>query len=262
MKPGEMIIMPADDAPRPQGRDPFKMVLIMIRRDGARGCPPVALILLTNDDGFFGEGIQALFRALGPRPDLHRRPGPGEKRQLAGPLAPPAAPRPADRPRVYAVDGTPVDCVYLAMKKFLPRRPDLIISGMNPGPNLGQQDVTYSGTVAAAIQGTFLGPVGGRLPHRRRRGRFRPESAPPSSSGHRGATSSPPACRPGRPSTSTSLPRPQGRQDHQIGLKLYEPEIIEKKDPRDTSYFWIGREPRTVGDAETDVMAAHDGFIR
>ena len=54
------------------------------------------------------------------------------------------------------MDGTPADCIYLALKKILPRNPDLIISGINRGPNLGQQDISYSGTVAAAIQGTFL----------------------------------------------------------------------------------------------------------
>ena len=58
--------------------------------------------------------------------------------------------------RVYAVDGTPADCVNLALVKLLPRRPDLVVSGINRGANLGE-DVFYSGTVGGAREGTFFG---------------------------------------------------------------------------------------------------------
>ena len=57
---------------------------------------------------------------------------------------------------VYAVDGTPADCVNLALVKLLPRRPDLVVSGINRGANLGE-DVFYSGTVGGAREGTFFG---------------------------------------------------------------------------------------------------------
>ena len=58
--------------------------------------------------------------------------------------------------RTYAVRGTPTDCVNLAVKGFLPIRPNLVVSGINKGPNLGD-DITYSGTVAAAMEGALLG---------------------------------------------------------------------------------------------------------
>src|SRR6185436_12185936 len=58
--------------------------------------------------------------------------------------------------RIHAVDGTPADCVNLALVKLLPRRPDLICSGINRGANLGE-DVVYSGTVGGAREGTFFG---------------------------------------------------------------------------------------------------------
>jgi len=60
------------------------------------------------------------------------------------------------REHVYSVNGTPTDCVALAVHKILPRKPDLVASGINKGANLGD-DVTYSGTVSAAMEGTILG---------------------------------------------------------------------------------------------------------
>lgn len=111
------------------------------------------LILLTNDDGINAEGLNVLARELGPLGELV--------------VVAPQSPRNAasrsfslDRPVRYqelggdrfAVDGTPVDCVYLALHHLLiERSPDLVISGINHGPNLAQ-DVTYSGTVGAAME--------------------------------------------------------------------------------------------------------------
>jgi 5'-nucleotidase len=221
-------------------------------------------ILLTNDDGFYRETIQALFRtmaALGRTyivaPDRER-----SACSLAVTLRRPLRVQ-AVKPRVWAVEGTPVDCVYFALQKFLPRRPDLIISGMNPGPNLGQQDINYSGTVAGAIQGTFHGIPSmavSLLPDAR--GRFDLKSAaaivrtiaadilahglPPGTALN---VNIPPAPR-------------KGVKITRLGWKFYDPEIIEKTDPRNSKYYWIGTgTPRRVGDAGTDVMAAHDGFI-
>jgi 5'-nucleotidase len=222
------------------------------------------VILLTNDDGFYRETIQVLFRTLAAlgrtfivAPDRER-----SACSLAVTLRQPLRVQ-AVKPRVWAVEGTPVDCVYFALQKFLPRRPDLIISGMNPGPNLGQQDINYSGTVAGAIQGTFHGIPSmaiSLLPDAR--GRFDLKSAaaivrtiaadilahglPP---GIALNVNIPPAPR-------------KGVKITRLGWKFYDPEIIEKTDPRNSSYYWIGTgTPRRVGDAGTDVMAAHDGFI-
>ncbi len=125
-------------------------------RAGARDRRPV--ILLTNDDGFYLETIQILFRKLAAVGRTYIVAPDREKSacSLAVTLRQPLRVQHI-KPRVWAVEGTPVDCIYFALQKFLPRRPDLIVSGMNPGPNLGQQDINYSGTVAGAIQGTFHG---------------------------------------------------------------------------------------------------------
>lgn len=128
----------------------------MSGRPAARRQKP--LVLLTNDDGYFSPPLAVLAARLRPACDV-RIVAPDRERSansLSLTLRRPLRLFKV-RPGTYAVDGTPADCIYLALKSLLPRRPDLILSGMNLGPNLGEQDISYSGTVAAAIQGTFLG---------------------------------------------------------------------------------------------------------
>ncbi len=227
-----------------------------------RGRRPV--ILLTNDDGFYSPGIQALFRALAPLGTTYIVAPDREKSacSLAVTLRRPLRVQRV-KPRVWAVEGTPVDCVYFALQKFLPRRPDLVVSGMNPGPNLGQQDINYSGTVAGAIQGTFHGLPSiavSLLPGAR--GRFDLKAAAATVRIIAAAV-----LADGLPA-GTALnvnipPAPvRGAKITRLGWKFYDPEIIEKTDPRDAPYYWIGTgTPRRVGDAGTDVMAAHAGYI-
>lgn len=221
-------------------------------------------ILLTNDDGFYRETIQILHRRLGSvgrtyvvAPDRER-----SACALAVTLRQPLRAQKI-KPRVWAVEGTPVDCIYFALQKFLPRRPDLIISGMNPGPNLGQQDVHYSGTVAGAIQGSFHGIPSmavSLLPDTN--GRFDLKYAVEvvrTIAADVLAHGLPPGI-----SLNVNIPAPpvKGVKITRLGWKFYDPEIIEKTDPRETVYYWIGTgTPRRVGDAGTDVMAAHDGYI-
>ncbi|MBE3109707.1 MAG: 5'/3'-nucleotidase SurE [Acidobacteria bacterium] len=222
------------------------------------------LILLTNDDGFYHETIQILYRRLQPlgltyivAPDREK-----SACSLAITLRQPLRIHHV-KPRVWAVEGTPGDCIYFALQKFLPRRPDLIISGMNPGPNLGQQDINYSGTVAGAIQGTFLGVPSIAV------------SLLPDASGGFDLKFAAKVVRtiaanilasglPTGTALNVNIPPPpvKGVKVTRLGWKFYDPEIIEKTDPRNSSYFWIGTGvPRRVGDAGTDVMAAHEGYI-
>ena len=126
------------------------------------GRPRGPIVLLTNDDGFFSDGINALARSIGQIADCFIVAPDREKSatSLALTLHHPLRAQKI-RPLVYAVDGTPADGIYVAIQKLLPGRPDLIISGINHGPNLGQQDISYSGTVAGAVQGTsgFSRPI-------------------------------------------------------------------------------------------------------
>ena len=115
------------------------------------------LILVTNDDGHDARGIAALTQALEAvgevwvvAPDRERS-GVSHGISLGRPLRAREA-----APRRFVTDGTPTDCVFLGVHALLPRRPALVVSGINHGPNMGG-DVTYSGTVAGAMEGTIMG---------------------------------------------------------------------------------------------------------
>jgi 5'-nucleotidase len=114
-------------------------------------------ILISNDDGYMAPGIKALADALAEFADItvvapdRNRSGASNSLTLDNPL------------RVnqlengyYRVEGTPTDCVHLAITGLLDQEPDMVVSGINAGANLGD-DVLYSGTVAAATEGRFLG---------------------------------------------------------------------------------------------------------
>src|SRR5688572_14801612 len=114
-------------------------------------------ILVTNDDGVHSEGIRALADALKHLGDItvvapiQEASAIGHALTLRRPLRVETV-----HPGVFAVDGTPTDCVNIAVTHVLKKKPDLIVSGINKGWNLGD-DVTYSGTVAAALEGALLG---------------------------------------------------------------------------------------------------------
>ena len=114
-------------------------------------------ILVSNDDGYQAAGIQALVRALSVlgevtvvAPDRNRS-GASNSLTLDDPLRVTTAGN-----GLYYVNGTPTDCVHLALTGLLDFEPDLVVSGINHGPNMGD-DVIYSGTVAAAMEGRHLG---------------------------------------------------------------------------------------------------------
>ena len=114
-------------------------------------------ILVSNDDGYLAPGLRCLARSLASlgevivvAPDRDRS---GASNSLT--LRAPIRPRTADNGFIY-VDGTPTDCVHLAVTGLLDPEPDIVVSGINEGSNLGD-DVIYSGTVAAAMEGRLLG---------------------------------------------------------------------------------------------------------
>jgi 5'-nucleotidase len=118
------------------------------------------LILVTNDDGVTSEGIHALADAMRPIGDvvvvapLQEASAIGHALTLRRPLRIETI-----RDGVYGVDGTPTDCVNLAYAIILKQAPDLVVSGINKGWNLGD-DITYSGTVSGALEGALLGTPG------------------------------------------------------------------------------------------------------
>ncbi|MDX1304082.1 5'/3'-nucleotidase SurE [Photobacterium sp.] len=114
-------------------------------------------ILISNDDGIFAEGINTLASVLGElgevtvvAPDRNRS-GASNSLSLDNPLR-----IREEGPGRISVEGTPTDCVHFALNEWLEYRPDIVVAGINHGANLGD-DVLYSGTVAAATEGHFLG---------------------------------------------------------------------------------------------------------
>jgi 5'-nucleotidase len=114
-------------------------------------------ILVTNDDGIHAPGLQVLFnkaKKLG-RPVIIAPDRDNSAASHSLTMNRPLRVRELDKD-IYSIDGTPMDCVTIGIGKILADKPDLLISGINPGANLGD-DVSYSGTVSAAIEATMLG---------------------------------------------------------------------------------------------------------
>ncbi len=230
--------------------------------DSAESKTPI--ILLTNDDGFYSEGIEALFSRLNDlgqifivAPDQEQ-----SATSLSLTLHHPLRIK-TIKSNIFAVSGTPADCIYLAVQKILPRKPDLIISGINLGPNLGQQDTSHSGTVAGATQGTFLQISSMAV------------SLKPDTSGHFDFKTAADftnkmahhILKEGLPAGVTlniNIPPPpvKGIKLAKLGQKLYNPEIVVKKDPRNRPYYWIGTgHPKEIGDKDSDVIMFKQGFL-
>ena len=114
-------------------------------------------ILLSNDDGYQASGLQALASALADMATIHvvapERDRSGASNSLT--LDSPLRARTGSNGYTF-VDGTPTDCVHLAITGLLQQEPDMVVAGINAGANMGD-DVLYSGTVAAAMEGRFLG---------------------------------------------------------------------------------------------------------
>jgi len=118
-------------------------------------------ILLSNDDGYLASGLLALYEALLPLAKItvvapeQNHSGASNSLTLQRPLSIQKAQSGPQSGFIY-INGTPTDCVHIALTSLLQQKPDLVVSGINQGANMGE-DVFYSGTVAAAIEGTMFG---------------------------------------------------------------------------------------------------------
>ncbi|MCI0569885.1 MAG: 5'/3'-nucleotidase SurE [Myxococcaceae bacterium] len=199
-------------------------------------------ILVSNDDGHFSEGLKALVDAVSPlgevwvvAPDREQSAA-SHSISLHRPLRIKEV-----RPRWYSVDGTPTDCAYLAVNHILKdARPHLMVSGINHGPNLAD-DVTYSGTVAAAMECALLGvpSISFSLVSRRH---FDFGAAARFARALAGAALERPL--PPRMLLSVNVPgdvaEPNGYRVTRLGRHTYGYEVVENTDPRGRKYYWIG----------------------
>ena len=225
-------------------------------------------ILVSNDDGYLATGINVLAAALEPLADIVVM-APDRNRSAASnslTLNQPLRVREYEKNR-FKIDGTPSDCVHLAVTGFLDDEPDLVVSGINHGANLGD-DVIYSGTVAAAMEGRFLGLptiavslvgqtlVGAKLEHfetaahvaaglvqKIRRAPFPPDvvlnvNVP-----------------------NIPLDELQGVKATRLGFRHKSEHILSDKDPYDRPIYWVGPagEGQDAGEG-TDFHAVEQGY--
>ncbi len=219
------------------------------------------LILVTNDDGVHAPGIRALadaLRGLGEvwvvAPDREVS-ACSQSLTLTRPLR-------AERleAHVFAVDGTPADCVNLALVKLLPRRPSLVASGINRGGNMGD-DIFYSGTVGGAREATFFGLPAIALSLAARSDL---DYAPSASVACRIASLVIERGLPERTLLNVNVPqgRPSGMAITIQGRRSHEGTILEGLDPRHQTYYWIeeGRD-QWVSDEMSDIFAVRSGLV-
>jgi len=163
----------------------------------------------------------------------------------------------------FSVDGTPTDSVLIAYHGLLDHRPDLVISGINHGPNMGE-DVFYSGTVAAAIEGAMQGTPAIAVSLVTREPT---DFADPARFVRKLATEMIRRGLGGKQVLNVNIPhRPwsqvRGVQFTRLGTRVYSDTLIEKTDPRGRAYYWIGgQDPVWQAGEGTDVHAVREGFV-
>jgi 5'-nucleotidase len=222
-------------------------------------------ILITNDDGILAPGLALLAevcRAVGAvtvvAPDREQS-GTSHSLTLHRPI------RPMRRPDgAFQVDGTPTDCVMLALEALMPERPDFVFSGVNHGPNMGE-DVLYSGTVAAAMEAVVLGVPGiaisfaGNQPETMATYRDRLVDLV-------GRITSVPEF-PQDTLLNVNLPRVPaaevaGVRVTKLGSRFFSGSLARMKDPWGREIFWIGGGTITwTGDEDSDHAAVGEGYV-
>jgi 5'-nucleotidase len=223
-------------------------------------------VLCTNDDGEQAVGLRALVEAASALGEVWVVAPAQEQSATSHALT---LHRPIGvhrvRPRAFRVEGTPTDCVLLAVHELLDPKPDLVLSGVNHGHNLGE-DVLYSGTVAAAVEATLLGipamaisyagdepdAVEAYVPLLRRLLREllqRWNGTPPDHLWNVNLPAVPPD-------------RVRGVRFTRLGRRVYAETIVRSVDPAGREYYWIGGGIRHwSGTPDSDVRAVHAGYI-
>lgn len=219
-------------------------------------------ILITNDDGYEAEGLRVLEQALAGLGDVwvvapdREQSGQGHALSLHHPL------RFEQRAvRRFAVQGTPTDCIYLGIKQIMTSKPKIIVSGINRGVNLGD-DITYSGTVSAAFEGTLMSVPSFAMSQQVEGSEVSFEAAA------RFARSlAEEVLRRGVPTDTllnVNVPAAPagGVRITRQGKRLYPGGVIERHDPKGRTYYWIGGAPAEwTDDPECDFAALSEGLI-
>ena len=222
----------------------------------------MARILVTNDDGYRSEGIRALAEALAPLGDVTIV-APVEEASAIGHALTLRRPLRLEQvaERIFAVDGTPTDCVNLTITHVFKGLPDLIVSGINKGWNLGD-DVTYSGTVAGALEAALLGVPGIAVSLRATRGPY--DFGPAAEAALTMADGILRNPLPARTFLNINVPRgqPKGYRVTVLAARNHITSITERHDPKGRPYYWIeeGQDEWQPHD-RSDYQAVRDGYV-
>ncbi len=221
-------------------------------------------ILISNDDGIHAEGIKALAEAMEAIGEVYVV-APDRERSAASHSLTLHRPLRVSKvsERCYAVDGTPTDCINLAVNGVLGFTPDLVVSGINRGGNLGD-DITYSGTVSAAMEGTLLGIPSFAISlvlDYDEEGDYRPAAR----FATRLASYILDHGLPKDTLLNVNVPNVADIKGYRItkqGRRIYGEAIVEKVDPRGKKYYWIGtNSTKWYDEAESDFKAIEDHYI-
>ncbi len=203
-------------------------------------------VLLSNDDGVHAAGLRALARAFSERDEVWVVAPDREQSASSHAISLHRPLRMIEvEPRWYAVDGTPTDAVYMGLCLVLKEAPpDLLVSGINHGPNLGN-DVHYSGTVAAAIEGALLGvpalavSLAAPPPHD-----FEPAARFAAALARQMLADAAAGGSPAPFLLNVNVPAGplRGYRFTRLGRRTYGNEVVENTDPRGRKYYWIGGE--------------------
>ncbi len=223
-------------------------------------------VLLSNDDGVHADGLRALAAAFSDRDEVWVV-APDREQSAASHAISLYRPLRMQEvaPRWYAVDGTPTDAVYMGLCLVMKHAPpDLVVSGINHGPNLGN-DVHYSGTVAAAIEGALLGVPAAAIslaappPHD-----FEPAARFAAGLVRELLRRSPRGGGEAPLLVNVNVPPGpvRGFVFTRLGRRTYGNEVVEKTDPRGRKYYWIGGEGGARNDdiPGSDCNAVRDGL--
>ena len=219
-------------------------------------------VLASNDDGIHAPGLAALVAALEAVGEVYVV-APDRERSAVGHALTLHRPLRVDRlgPRRFAVNGTPSDCVNLGVLGMLPARPDVVVAGVNAGSNLGD-DVTYSGTVSAAMEGTLLGVPS--LAVSQVEGRSGDDFRQAAEAGAALARMLLRDRERGVTLLNVNVPRGRSRgiRVARLGRRVYGAQVVERRDPRGGRYYWIGGGlPTWETGSDTDVAPVQAGYI-
>ena len=226
------------------------------------------VILVTNDDGVHSPGLTSLFHAMETLGDAYVIAPDRERSAISHALTMHRPLRVEQlKERIYSINGTPTDCVAVGINKILPARPAFVVSGINKGANLGD-DITYSGTVSAAIESTIMGIPAFAVS-------LVMQKQPTSHANFETAAEI--AIEIGKYILAHSLPYdtlfnvniPDVPRDSIKGYKLtrqgkriYDDSIKETFDPHGQKHYWIGGgNPYWEHGEDTDIQAVQDQYI-